>query len=258
MKKRYVSEVNSALCEVKNITPDLLMESDMSHLPEIVQKYLRYVGSVGKEKVFNFRVLFSGGIRSKPEDDWMKLKSEQYNFVANPKRIFYITARKMGLPASGIHLYKNEKAIMHIKLFGLFTIVDAKGKEMDQGETVTLFNDMCFMAPATLIDKNIEWQTIDSLNVNAKFTNKKITISATLSFNEKGELMNFVSNDRFETTDGKLYKNYPWITPVDEYQTINGFRLAKGAKAIYRRPEGDFCYGEFNIVNVEYNCKVLK
>lgn len=258
MKKRYVSEVNSALCEVKNITPDLLMESDMSHLPEIVQKYLRYVGSVGKEKVFNFRVLFSGGIRSKPEDDWMKLKSEQYNFVANPKRIFYITARKMGLPASGIHLYKNEKAIMHIKLFGLFTIVDAKGKEMDQGETVTLFNDMCFMAPATLIDSNIEWEVIDPLTVNASYTNGSIKISAQLFFNEHGALMNFISNDRFETLDGKTYNNYPWSTPVSGYFESNGRKFPISAKAIYHKPGMDFCYGEFKIEKIEYNLREMK
>ena len=78
-------------------------------------------------------------------------------------------------------------------------------------------------------------------------------------FNEQGELVNFISKDRFETKDGKVYKNYPWSTPVvDGYQEINGYRLAKAAKAIYRHPDGDFCYGEFMIKNVEYNCKELK
>jgi len=259
MKKTYENEVKIGLNRTKLTKPEILTEADIQHLPEVVQKYLRYVGVIGKEKVINFRLEFEGGIRSNPGDDWMKLSSVQYNFFDKPTRIFYIKARKMGIPAVGIHLYKNETAIMHIKLAGLFTVADAKGPEMNQGETVTVFNDMCFMAPATLIDKNIKWEPIDSLSVKAHFTNGSITISATLFFNETGELINFSSNDRYETKDGKTYKNYPWITPVvGGYVEVNGYRLPKGAKVIYIHPEGEFCYGEFFLKNVEYNCNTLK
>lgn len=258
MKKRYKKEVLEALERTRNIKKEILTESDIQHLPSAVQKYICYTGASGKEKVTNFRVEFKGRIRSKPQDSWMPLKSVQYNFLDKPTRLFYITARKMGIPAGGLHLYKDEKAIMKIKIAGLFTVVDASGKEMDQGETVTVFNDMCFMAPATLIDDNIKWETIDNLTVKATFTNGSITIGATLFFNEKGELINFISNDRFETTDGKVYNNYPWLTPASGYKEINGYRLASGAKAIYRHRDEDFCYGEFNIVNVEYNCRELK
>jgi len=258
VKKTYINEVKIGLQRTNEITPEILTENDIQQLPSIVQQYIRYVGAVGKEKVLNFRVVFEGFICSNPSDGWMKLNSVQYNFTDKPTRIFYISAKKMGIPAVGIHLYKDEKAIMLIKLLGLFTIADAKGLEMNQGETVTLFNDMCFMAPATLIDKNIQWETIDSLTVKARYTNGNITITAILSFNEKGELINFISNDRYETKDGQTYLNYPWLTPVDGYHEINGYHLATGAKAIYKHPEGDFCYGKFNIKNVEYNLRELK
>ncbi len=259
MKKAYESEVKIGLERAKLTKSEILSEADIQHLPEVVQKYLRYVGVIGKEKVKNFRLEFEGGIRSNPGDSWMKLSSVQYNFFDSPTRIFYIRAHKMGIPAVGIHLYKNETAIMRIKLAGLFTVADAKGPEMNQGETVTVFNDMCFMAPATLIDKSIKWEPIDSLSVKAYFTNGSITISATLFFNEKGELINFSSNDRYETKDGKIYKNYPWLTPVvGNYQVINGYRLPRAAKAIYIHPEGEFCYGEFTIKSIEYNCNTLK
>jgi hypothetical protein len=258
MKRRYKKEVLEALERTKGIKNEILNDDEIQHLPDVVQQYIRYAGAIGREKVTNFRVEFEGRIRSNPTDSWMPLKSVQYNFIENPTRIFYITARKMGIPAGGLHLYKDEKAIMKIKIAGLFTVVNASGKEMNQGETVTLFNDMCFMAPGTLADKKIKWKIIDNLTVKAKFTNGSITIGATLHFNEKGELINFISNDRFETSDGKVYKNYPWITPVTGYREINGYRLAAGAQAIYRRPDQDFCYGEFNIVDVEYNCRELK
>ena len=254
MKNLYNKEVKTAMMRITGIKPDIINKTDLEHLPKIVKKYLNYIGVVGKEKVLNFKVKFDGKIRSKPKDKWMLFASEQYNFFNNPTRIFYIKAWKMGIPATGIHLYKNEKAIMIIKLAGIFKVVDAKGPEMDQGETVTLFNDMCFFAPATLIDKNIKWEIIDNLSVNAKFTNGNITIGATLIFNEIGELINFISNDRFETTDGKTYKNYPWSTPVKEYKNYNGIKAASLASTIYHKPDSDFCYGEFRLINIKHNC----
>ena len=56
---------------------------------------------------------------------------------------------------------------------------DAKGPEMNQAETVTILNDMCFMAPGSLINKNITWETMDASQVKATFTSVPKEISAT-------------------------------------------------------------------------------
>ncbi len=258
MKKTYELNVREGLERTNSLENEILTEADLQHLPLVVQNYIRYTGFVGKEKVKNFRIEMEGRIRGKSTDPWMPLKSVQYNFTDRPTRLFYITARKMGIPAKGIHLYKDEKAIMLIKIMGLFTVSDAKGWEMNQGETVTVFNDMCFMAPATLIDKNISWEEIDQYTVKARYTNGSLSISATLYFNEKSELINFISNDRFETADGKVYKNYPWATPVNGYKDFNGYRLPTGARAIYQHPNEDFCYGEFSMCSIDYNCGVFR
>jgi hypothetical protein len=255
MKKEYKRAVLEALERTKGNQAEILTEKDIVHLPRTVQEYLRLVGVIGREKVMNFRAEFRGGIRSGPGEKFMSLHSVQYNFIEEPTRLFHIVAKKMGIPARGNHIYRDQKATMLIKLLGLFTVSDAKGWQMDQGETVTVFNDMCFMAPASLIDKRIEWTQIEDRSVNAKFTNGSISISATLYFNDKGELVDFVSNDRFETIDGRSYHNFPWSTPVTAYTDINGYHLPSVAKLIYRHPDEDFCYGEFSLVSIEYNCK---
>jgi hypothetical protein len=257
MKKRFKEEVLAGLKQTINISPDIVTESDLDHLPKVVQKYLRYAGVVGREKVHNMRVVMGGGIRSNPEEGWMKLTSVQYNFFDNPVRVFFIKARRAGIPAIGLHIYKNEKASFVVKLLGLFKIIDAKGEKLDQGETVTVFNDMCLLAPSTLISKAIQWEETDPLTVLAKYTNGKITISAKLIFNEKGELVNFISNDRYET-DGKKYNNYPWLTPVKEYREFGGYKLCSEASADYQRPDGTFSYAYFTVKSVGYNCRVLK
>ncbi len=231
---------------------DVLTETDMAHLPKMVQEYLYYTKSVGQPKVKNFKAEFNGRMRSKPDEDNMKLKSVQYNFYENPSRYFFMTASKMGLPATGLHLYQNETATFEVKLLNWFKVVDAKGAKMNQAETVTILNDMCFIAPATLIDKRISWEAINETTVKASFKNGSISISAMLYFDKKGKLINFISNDRFDT-DGKTYNSYPWATPVEDYQMLNGYFLPSKAKLIYQRPDGEFTYGELDYKNVQYN-----
>jgi hypothetical protein len=253
MKKKYLKEVRLRFQSEKPVRTEILTENDMQHLPEPVKKYIRIAGFVGKEKISNVFLKASGQIRSSEKSGWMQFTSEQYNFFENPFRAFYIRAVKMGVPAVGLHLYKNEAATMVIKLLNLFKVVDAKGPEMNQAETVTVLNDMCFMAPGSLIDKNITWETMNAGQVKATFTNGQITISAILTFDEEGKLMNFLSFDRFETSDGKIYINNPWETPVTEYRKIGDYYLPSKADVIYKRPEGDFCYLEFRLQEIKYN-----
>ena len=111
---------------------------------------------------------------------------------------------------------------------------------------------MCFIAPPTLIDKRIKWEVIDDTKVKAIYQNGSINVSAVLYFNDLGELVNFISNDRYDT-DGKKYESYPWATPVGDYRIFNGYLLPGKAKLIYQRPDVDFTYGELEYKNVKYN-----
>ena len=52
------------------------------------------------------------------------------------------------------------------------------------------------MTPAALIDKRVEWLKVVGNKVKASFSNNEITISAWPYLNEKGELVNFVSENR--------------------------------------------------------------
>jgi len=84
--------------------------------------------------------------------DFFPFTCEQYNFFDEPTRLFFMKAKMKGIIVPGYHRYSDANALMDIRLFGFFTVVKKEGKDMDQAETVTLFNDMCMMAPATLID----------------------------------------------------------------------------------------------------------
>jgi len=62
-------------------------------------------------------------------------------------------------------------------------VADAKGPDMDTSGLVTMFNDMCPLTPATLIDKRIQWKPIDSLTAREILEHRRKRISVTLYFN---------------------------------------------------------------------------
>ena len=126
---------------------------------------------------------------------------------------------------------------------------------MNKAETVTLFNDMCLMAPATLIDTRIKWEPIDEKKAKAVFTNGSISITAILYFNEQGQLINFTSSDRYDLT-GKQW--IPFSTPVYEHKNCNGYNLFYKGDAVWHYPEGEFTYGKFTLKEIQYNLSNFK
>lgn len=237
-----------------NQQPDILTEDDLAKLPKPIQKYIKFTGAVGKEKIHNFRIEFKGQIKPNPGSDFLDFKSAQYNFLENKARFFYLQSSFLGIPFDGLHIYKNGSASMKIRIASIIDLAEAKGKEMNKGETVTFFNDICLYAPASLADQNIMWEVTDSLTVNAEFAISGNTVSATLFFNTEGELINFSSGDRYETADGLTFRNYRWTTPVGNYIDYNGRKIPAYGEAVWHKPEGDFVYGKFNLVKLELNC----
>jgi hypothetical protein len=224
---KYKNDVKTSLQQKEYFQNSKLTEMDIQHLPEPVKKYIRYTGSIGKPKVNNFKIEFTGKIRKNEQSEWMPFTSEQYNFM------------------------ENGDAYMDIRLLSLFKVQYQDGHEMDKAETVTFFNDMCCMAPATLIDKRISWQEISENIVKARFTNNGITITADLFFNEVGELVNFKSNDRYNSDTGTIF---PWASPLRNYKVVNGYKLAGYAETIYTYPDRDLTYGTFEILSIKHNC----
>lgn len=253
-ERGYRQDVDSAQERMRGLPVETLTESDLQTLPPPVQRYLRYVGVVGKPKVASMFAEMTGEM-SRQGGASFPLTAEQYNFFDQPTRLFFMEGRMFGLTVPGYHRYQEKSAAMNVRLFGLLPLVKVDGAVMFEADTVTMFNDMCLMAPATLIDQRITWQAIDDLTVKGTFTNQGVTISAILYFNKEGQLVNFVSNDRWEVS---AMKQYPFSTPVSRYRNLNGYYLPTYGEMIWHYPDGDFVYGKLEITNIVYNIQTAE
>jgi len=248
---QYQHDVDERLRSRSDVT--LITDEDLNRLPFPVARYLRTVGVVGQPRVTNFRATMHGRFRRARDARWMTFSVEQHNFFDRPSRFFYMTASTFGVPFQGYHRYAGTAATMRVKAAALIPVADASGDLMTQGETVTMFNDMCFLAPATLIDPRIHWKTGDSRAVHAVFTNAGKTIGATLNFAEDGHLVDFESDDRLQVTpDGEL-KRVRWSTPIGEYRSDGYPRVMQRGDARWHEPEGEFVYIELELDEIAYN-----
>ena len=233
VQKSYISRVEREFATQPLVSEEKLTEADIKHMPLPVRKYLAYTGVLGKNKLQNIRIEFEELMYKKPDAKPMISSSEQYNFFSRPARHFFMKASMMGIPFRVLHSYSEEKATMLVKVL----------------------NDLCILAPAGLIHKNIKWEEIDSFSSKILFENGKYKVSAILYFNEKGELVNFVSDDRSALQDDGTLRKARWSTPLKDYKEFNGIKLPTYGEAIWNYPEGDFVYGKFYLKKVDYNLK---
>ena len=169
-RARYEHDVTEGLHQPVT-APKLVTEADIAHLPAAVQRYLVFTGAVGRPQVQNYRLRFGGALRNGPDDKWMPMVAHQQSFVSPPARLFFVEGSMLGVPFDAYHRYVGPEATFQVRAASLVTMVDAHGAEMNHSETVTLFNDMFLLAPATLIDPQITWEELDPLTVRATWTN---------------------------------------------------------------------------------------
>lgn len=234
----------------------VVTEGDLGDLPGPLATYLRRSGAVGMPRVTNFRAHVHGRIRGGPDKPWMTFTAQQVNtYGPRPQRLFLMDATMFGLPVTVLHVYDDTTATMRGKLLSLITVVDGSGPEMDRAETVTLFNDLVILAPAAIVGAPVEWTIVDARQVRGVFTNGEVTVTAELSFDDAGDLVNFVSDDRLRSSDDKSFTQQRWSTPIGAYRDFGRSRVATVGEAHWEAPapEGEFTYLEFHLDHIAYD-----
>lgn len=248
----YITNQNRIKEEAITTSNKVITVEDLETIPQLIAGYLRYVGVVGKQKVTMFEADIIGEMKLNQIKEWAPIKAKQTTSLNQSIRLFYITMRYNGLPINGLHHFEAGEASMVIKILDLIKVADNRGLAMNQAETVTYFNDLCIFAPSALIDADIVWEEIDDRSIKGTFTNKGVSVSAILSFDEEGKLINFISNDRYAIEEDGSVLQVPWSTPIEAYDDFHGYRLVSKGEAIWHYLEGDFCYIRMTVNDVVY------
>lgn len=250
----FERDVAAGLAKLPPTPPEPVTEADLAPLPAPLQTYIRRSGALGQPRVRSFEARWDGRIRPGPDEPWMTFTATQVNFVDEPARFFLMDATKVGLPVDVLHAFKHAEASMTVRLVSLIQLFTVSGPTVTRAETVTLFNDLCVLAPAALIDPSIRWDSVDDHRARGAFTIGPNTVSAELIFNDEGDLVDFVSDDRLMVPqDGGEPVRLRWSTPVTDYRDFGPWRAFSRGEARWHPPEGAYTYLEAELVDLRIN-----
>jgi hypothetical protein len=227
-----------------------VMETDLALLPPLMQTYLRRMGTVGRPRVRNVRVVFAAQMRSSATSPWMQSTATQYEFFGPPARLFHMHARRGGVPIDVLHEYMDGAATFQVRIAGLIPMVNKSGIGITHDETVTLMNDVLVLAPAAALDLPFTFEPIDERSVRATFRNAGFAVAATLTFDAAGDLVGFVSADRAHDRQGGAAL---WSTPISAYGEVDGIRVGTHGDANWIDATGEWTYGRFLVRSIAYN-----
>ena len=243
MNRTFSKEVAAAGLEGRGLPGPVVTEADLAGLPDPAQRYLRFMGVVGRPRDTSFRAHLRGRFRPKLDSRWLDAEIWQYTSQPDVARIFHMRLRMMGLPVYGRDTYVAGRGRMLIRPLDLFTIEDSQGSEYDIGELVTYLNDAVLLAPSMLLAPDVRFTPVDAGSFDLALTNRGTTVTARVFVDERGAVRDFSTTDRFH---GRTRTR--WTTPVDAWELIDGRPTPKGGGAVWHFPDGDFKYAELEIV----------
>lgn len=220
----------------------IFREEDIAGLPIPVQKYYRYCGYIGTPKMSYAKVVYKDvDFLFSKDKPMIKIDYTQYNFVNQPNRIAYIDSSMYGVPFEGLDLYIDGIGSMKGIIAKLFTLFHQTGKTMNKSSLVTFLSESLIVPNAALQDY-IVWEAIDDLHAKATIAYYGIATSGVFTFNEKGEMLSFTTDDReAASTDGTSEK-VRWSIVCNEYKEMNGIKKPTVFQAIWNYDDGDLVY----------------
>lgn len=133
-----------------------------------------------------------------------------------------------------------------------FPLFDQKGAVMDQASLVTYLSES-LLIPSTALQEYIVWEAIDDLHAKATISCYGMSVNGVFTFNEKGEMLSFLTDDRSAVaTDGSSEK-VKWSVVYDEYEETDGIRRPTVFRAIWHYEDGDLVYFDGEGTVTAYN-----
>lgn len=234
---------------------ETISKADLQGLPLCVQRWLEYSQVIGKERIRTVRLKQKGAMRTKEGQPWMPAEAEQYFTIDEPGFIWKAKIKAAPLfYIVGRDKYYHGKGNMLIKILSLITVADARGKEMDQGSLLRYLAETVWF-PNAALSSYIKWEEINSNSARATMSYGGETASGVFVFNEKGEVIYFVT-ERYMELNGQ-YVMETWSTPMKDYKEFNGIKIPAKGEAIWKLKTGDFSYYQVEITEIEYNKPVV-
>lgn len=235
--------------------PTPVADAKIAGLPPAAQRYLGFMGVVGRPRDWSFRARFVGRFRLRPRLGWMPAEAWQYNSGLEVARVFVMRLRFARLlPMVGHDTYVRGHGRMIGRLLDRITVADGSGEEFDIGELTTYLNDALLLAPSMLLGPATTWTEVDDHCIEIALHDAGRTVTGRLFIDGSGAPYDFSTTDRFADLPHGLVRA-EWRTPVSSWRVVDGRPIPGPFGAVWHLPEGPLPYieGELDPASIAFN-----
>jgi hypothetical protein len=229
----------------------ILRDSDITHLPAPVQRWLRASGAVGQPRAKTARLRQRGAMRTAPNRSAMQVEALQYFTIDEPGFVWTVELVMFGMPVVGRDSYVNGRGRMYITIGGLVPVADGTGPRFDQGTALRFLGEIIWF-PSAALASYIRWEAIDDAHAKAHFAFHDVKTSALFTFDPRGRFTELAA-DRYY--DGESLER--WVIPASEWKVIRGIEMPTRGGAVWKLAAGDFDYYQWEVTDVEVNQAAL-
>lgn len=256
MWKTARREAWELLQKSQDTTPAAIAAADIIKLPEPVQRYLRYSGVIGKEKIQTVRLKQKGFFRPQENLSWMPMIAEQYYTINPPGFLWFGIVKSLPfLSISARDKFVDGHGNMLVKIQSFFTLTNASGEKLDQGALLRYLGEIMWF-PTAWLSNYIHWQEIDNNSAEVTLHYNGLKVSAILHFNAEGQIVKLTAQ-RYREVKGEYFLDEWEAIPMNEYREVNGLRIPSKVEVVWKLRSGDFSYFRGELVDINYNVREL-
>lgn len=254
MKKYFFKDRSKEIEKLQyRLDKEILTEQKLSTLPKIIQKHFTLSGFVGKPIAMNADFVWKESyLKLKPNQNWKKIQTLQFNSVNPIMRTAYMKVKKMFF--TGKDLYKNGRGTMKGKFLNMFTVIDAKGKEISQSALITSFCEMMLLSGYAFQDY-IKWEEVNDYTIKAELNDHNFTVNGTFYFDKEGKFNYFETKDRYFDKGNGKYEKITFKAKVNNYKKIGSYYQPQEVSVSWVLDSGEYEYYKGTIKQVKYNVK---
>lgn len=231
----------------------LVQNTDLEHLPPIVERWLKRSGIVGKPWIHTVQLNQKGQMRTTPGGKWRTVTAKQYFTADHPGFIWFAKVKLLpGLFLLGRDKYQDNQGHVLIKALGLLTVVNSQGAEIDQGLLLRYLGEMVWF-PTTALAPWVHWDELNATSSKATLTWGGTKVEGVFYFSPEGDFKRLEAQRYFERETGATLENWCIDVPPQSYQEFQGIRLPTHVDVTWRLKEGDFNGFKLDIAQVKYN-----
>lgn len=241
---QFNREIKRLFSQSKTISNNTFKYEQLQDLPEPVQRYFKHVLKEGQPFISYVKIKHEGQFKIGLDKDWINIKGEQYATTEQPGFIWKGTTSMF----IARDMYITDKGRLVVSLLSLYTIVDAKGEQYNQGELLRWLGESILYPTNLLPSERLKWFPIDSQRAKLTFNYKELSLFFIVTFNAIGEITQmetkrYMDEKKLET----------WIIRSTNYKEMNDVIVPLDFEVLWKLEKGDFSYAKFNMKTIVYN-----